>query len=136
MSKKGDIFEIAVAEGIVAFAQALNEPEYAFFSENPIEAQGQMPLFRIWVHNSAPKKWKKLGTAQPSEAFDIEIPRFKKDPITGALSTYVGGNESPATLEEVQNMECAAVWEEPHIIDRLADHLSGRQNQWLESLKP
>jgi len=136
MSKKGDIFEIALAEGTVAFAQALNEPEYAFFSENPIEVQSQLPLFRVWVHSSAPKNWKKIGNAQPSEALDIEVPRFKKDPINGALSTYIGGHESPATFEQVQNMECAAVWEDIHIIDRLADHLAGRKNQWLESLKP
>lgn len=136
MTKKGDIFRIAITNGAVAFAQALNEPEYAFFSENPLEVQGQSPLFRIWVHNSAPKKWNRLGNSLPSGVLDVEVRRFKKDAITGALSTYMGGNENPATLEEVKNLECAAVWEEPHIIERLEDHFAGRTNKWFESLKP
>lgn len=136
MTTKGDIFEIVIGRGKVAFAQALNKPEFAFFTGNPIETNKQKPIFRLWVHKSAPKHWKKIGSAQPSDALVIEVPRFKKDPISGNLSIYLNGQETAATLEDIQNMECAAVWEEPHIIDRLADHLAGRDNQWVESLKP
>jgi hypothetical protein len=82
------------------------------------------------------KAWKKIGHSEPNAKLNGKIPRFKKDPITGALSAYINDAESPASREEVANMERAAVWEAEHIVDRLADQLAGRSNECLESLKP
>ena len=43
-----------------------------------------------------------------------------RDPITGAVRIYHHGTIRPATEEEVQGLEIAAVWERQDIIDRLA----------------
>jgi hypothetical protein len=133
-TKKGDIFEIKLEDGKVAFAQALTSPEFAFFEELPIDISSS-PLFRLWVHNSAVKEWTKIGNKELSAELEAEIPRFKQDPINGSLSIYIKETESPATYEEIQGLECAAVWEGNHINDRLSDYFAGRKNKWVESMQ-
>jgi hypothetical protein len=135
-TKLGDVFEIKLEDGALAYAQALKEPEFAFFELSPVENSTVNPLFRIWVHKSAVNEWRKIGNAVPSTELETEIPRFKQDPINGKLSIYKGGSEQSATHEEVQGLECAAVWEGAHINDRLSDYLFGRKNKWVESLRP
>ena len=134
-TKIGDIFEIKLKEGSVAFAQALAEPEYAFFEVSPLETDSNA-LFRIWVHKSAIREWNKIGNKKLSPELEAEVPRFKQDPINGKLSIYKGGTETPATIEEIVSLECAAVWEGNHISDRLSDHFKGKENKWLKSLQP
>ena len=133
--KIGDIFEIKLKGGKVAFAQALAEPEYAFFVVSPLESN-QKSLFRIWVHKSAVKEWVKIGNKKLSSELEEEVPRYKQDPINGKLSIYKGGAEMPATIEEIRGLECAAVWEGNHISGRLSDHFEGKENKWLKSLQP
>ena len=134
-TNKGDIFEVQVNDGHMAYAQALNEPEFAFFSSNP-EKSNEGLLFRIWVHKSAIKNWKKVGNIKISGVLDADIPRFKKDPISSAYSTYIGGVESCATYEQVKGLECAAVWEWPHIEERLVAYFSGTESKWVKSMQP
>jgi hypothetical protein len=133
--KIGDIFEIKLKGDRDAFAQALAEPEYAFFEVSPLEADSNA-LFRIWVHKSAINEWVKIGNKKLSSDLEAEVPRFKQDPINGKLSIYKGGTETPATIEEISGLECAAVWEGKHISDRLSDHFEGKENKWLKSLQP
>jgi len=134
ITKPGDIFEVRIAEGKVAYAQALSEPEFAFYESLPIN--NLIPMFRIWVHKSAIKEWKKIGNEAISREMESEIPRFKQDPINGNLSIYINNNDQPASYEEIQSLECAAVWEGSHILDRLSDHLAGRKNKWVKSMRP
>ena len=134
-TKIGDIFEIKLKGGKVAFAQALAEPEYAFFEVSPLEVDSNS-LFRIWIHKSAIKEWVKIGNKTLSSELETEVPRFKQDPINGKLSIYKGGTETPATMEEISGLECAAVWEGNHISDRLSDHFEEKENKWLKSLQP
>lgn len=134
-TKKGDIFEIALKDGKVAFAQALAEPEFAFFEASPLDNNPD-PIFRLWVHKSAVKEWNKIGNKDLSPKLEKELPRFKQDPINGSLSIYQGGTERPTTIEEITGLECAAVWEGNHINDRLSDYYAGRENKWLKSLQP
>jgi hypothetical protein len=134
--KVGDIFEITLGNGKAAYAQALVEPEFSFFELSPINYPTEKTLFRLWVHNQAVKQWNKVGNKEPSGEFKSEIARFKQDPINGQLSIYIGGQETPAKFEQVRNLECAAVWESPHINDRLLDVYTGRPNKWVESMRP
>ena len=62
-TKKGDIFEIELEGGKVAFAQALAEPEFAFFEASPLDTNSS-PVFRLWVHKSAVIKWNKVGNKE------------------------------------------------------------------------
>ena len=134
-TKKGDIFEICLDSGKVAFAQALNEPEFAFFEVSPVD-KNPNTIFRLWVHKSALKEWSRIGNKELTADLETEVPRFKQDPINGSLSIYKGGKERSATTEEIKGLECAAVWDGNHIKDRLSDHLEGKENKWLISLQP
>ena len=133
--KKGDIFEIIFENNQVAYAQALEEPEYAFFEASP-ENESNEPLFRLWVHKGAIKDWNKIGHNEPSSILQDQVPRFKQDPINGKISIYISGIEKSATFEEITGLDRAAVWEGIHIHERLSDHYAGRENKWLKSLEP
>ena len=132
---KGDIFEVRISDGHVVYAQALNDPEFAFFTSNPSSNHDGSCLFRIWVHKSAKKHWKKIDTGEIPIELSVEAPRFKKDPITGEFSIYQDGTDREASYDQVKDLECAAVWEWPHIDERLVALFSGSESKWLNSLK-
>ncbi|MFK8043604.1 hypothetical protein [Congregibacter sp.] len=129
--KKGAILQID-AHGYSCKGQMLEEPEIAFFDP----ANPDQILFRLWVHNSAYKqgRWQKIGEESVSKELALQVPRFKKDPITGKLSIYVNGNETPAELRECVDLECAAAWEPEHVEARLRDHIENRENVWVKSM--
>lgn len=140
--KFGDVVAIPLSGGTYGFAQALDEPELAFFDFRattqpaPEEIVTHPVAFRLWVVRDGPLNWKKLGKASVAPALHEPVPRFKKDPISEELGICVNETETPATYQEVRDLECAAVWETEHVIDRLEDHFAGRPNQWLMSLRP
>jgi hypothetical protein len=98
--------------------------------------------FKLWVFNYAITKggWPVIGT-RPLTPENAQEPFFyKQNAINGRLflyhSTLVATNyERPATLTECEGLECAAVWEPEHVVDRLRDHSNGQINRWTESLK-
>ena len=129
-------------DGRYSYAQALESPEFAFFdvatdTELAAEEAISHPLmFRIWVHKASLKTWNKLGKVPISEPLSQQVPRFKQNVLNGNLSIYINQQETPASLEEVQGLECAAVWEGQHIISRIQDHLAGQENIWVASMQP
>ncbi len=109
----------------------LEFPEVAFFDPtNPDKV-----IFRLWVHQSAYTKgrWLKVGRNLILKELEEQVPRFKKDVISGKLSIYINGQESPAALQDCLNLECAAVWEPEHVEDRLRDYCEGKENIWVKS---
>jgi len=140
--KLGNVYSIPLDDGRYAYAQALESPEFAFFDvatemELSAEEVTSYPLmFRIWVHKSSLKTWNKLGKAKISEPLSKQVPRFKQDALNGKLSIYINEQETPASLEEVKGLECAAVWEGSHILSRISDHLAGQENIWVASMQP
>ena len=140
----GDIVTIPLGGGNFAFGQVLSEPLIAFFdvtakSELPVEdILNSQVAFSLWVMNHAVTngEWKVIAHADVNASIDQAPAFFKKDIITGKLSiTHDGGDEMPATLQEIEGLERAAVWEPSHIVDRLNDHFSGRPNVWAEHLR-
>lgn len=130
--KTGAKLEVPLKNGIVVPAMMLEFPEVAFFHpDNP-----EQLLFRLWVHKSAwtQGRWKKAGQSSVPRELESKVPRFKQDPISGVLTTYLDGVESPASAQECADLERAAVWEPNHVEDRLEDFFSGRPNKWAESL--
>lgn len=140
--KPGNVYSVPLEDGRYSYAQALESPEFAFFdvatdTELTAEEATTYPLmFRIWVHKSSLKTWNKLGKAPISEPLSKQVPRFKQNALNGKLSIYINGQETPASLEEVQGLECAAVWEGSHIFSRISDHLAGQENIWVASMQP
>ena len=140
--KPGNVYSIPLEDGRYSYAQALESPEFAFFDiatedELPAEEAVAEPLlFRIWVHKSSIKMWNKLGTAPLSESLSKQVPRFKQDALNGKLSIYINEQESSATLEDIQGLECAAVWDGSHILSRISDHFVDQENMWVASMQP
>jgi hypothetical protein len=48
---------------------------------------------------------------------------------------YFESVERPATLQELAGLETLAVWAHPHIVERLEAQLSGRESQFLNSVR-
>lgn len=146
--KVGDIVLIDLGSGKHAYAQVAAEPlviffEGAFDEDIAIERIPSLPVaFRLWVANHAITKgaWPVIGSG-PLQPENAEEPFFyKQDAISGRLSLYhsafaATNYERPASLEECQSLECAAVWEPEHVADRLNDHAAHRPNRWAESMR-
>lgn len=139
----GSIVEIPLPNGRRGYARVLKSPLMAFYSIRsegslvPTEILGQPVAFKVWVMNSAISsgRWSVIGHA-PLETELAAMPWFfKQDAISKALSLYQSGVERPATKEECEGLERAAVWSAQHIESRLEDHLEGRTNKWLEAMK-
>jgi hypothetical protein len=143
--KEGDIVAIDLGDGTLAFARVLREPLLAFYDlrvrnqETPsIQEIVKRPvLWRIWVMNYAITggRWKVMGNSPLEEALKREPTFFKQDPISGDVTLYRAETEYPASIEECEHLERAAVWDPEHVEDRLRDHFDGRPNKWVESLR-
>jgi hypothetical protein len=142
----GAIVTIPLGNGIVSYAQMLNEPEYVFFDcktshEIPLESViKKAVLFRLWVMRSAHStgRWLKVGNAPIKGSLNKEIPRFKQDPLhLENICIYINGQEgAQCTLAECENLECAAIWNAEHVEDRLRSYYNRVPCNWSLSLRP
>ncbi len=142
----GDIFAINLGDNSIGFGQVLNDPFMAFFDlksdsiPDPERVVSSPVAFRICVVDDGIKsgEWRILGNLPLSEELSEEPLLFKKDSFTDKLTIYRDstGEETPATRSECQHLECAAVWETHHVLDRLEDHFNGKRNKWYESMRP
>ena len=82
--------------------------------------------------------WQVIGHVPLTEDLKEEPWFFKKDDISGVLTFYRNstGEEIPATRRDCESLECAAVWEVEHVVERLQDHFAGRRNAWVDSMRP
>lgn len=146
--REGDILRINLGDGRHSYAQVAPEPLIVFFdgaytADRPMESVVRLPvLFRLWVMNHAMTRaaWPVIGHGALAPENAAEPFFYKQDAISGRLSlyhsTFASTNwERPASLTECQGLECAAVWEPEHVVDRLRDHFACRPNRWEESLK-
>ncbi len=142
----GSIVKIDLGDGYHSYARIL-EAGLAFYDIRTKEDITDMKriiqkpiLFITEVYNHAITKgrWPKVGKV-PLEDTLKKVPlKFIQDPIKPEeISIYDPntGNIRPATREECEGLERAAVWEPEHIEDRLRDHYAGVPNKWVESLK-
>lgn len=144
--KAGDILRIDLEDGRYAYAQVAVEPLIIFFegsftSDVRNETVPHLPVaFRLWVFHRAKGLWPVVGHASLTEENAQEPFFYKQDVISGRLSlhhsSFAATNYArPAILAECEGLECAAVWESDHVVDRLRDHFAGRSNKWADSLK-
>jgi hypothetical protein len=143
-AKIGSVVRVPLPDGVFGYGVVLEEPLVAFVDHH--DAGGNVDVheivrkpraFRIWVHNAPLSKglWPVIGQVEPASEDLAPVTFFKKDPIKGTFSLVTGGQATPATLEQCQGVERAAVWEARHVVDRLVDHFAGRPNRWVESLR-
>lgn len=137
---------VRLDNGLFAYGQMLNEPEYAFFdirdsgaAEATLVAK-QSVIFRLWVMRNAhgSGRWEKIGNALLQAPLESPVLRFNQDSLNPTKIRL--GEDGVAgrlvTPEECEQYECAAVWDANHVEDRLRDHFEGRSNVWVESLRP
>jgi Immunity protein 26 len=142
----GDVVAIPLGDGTYGYGRLLREPLIAFYkfrTTTVASAEDVMKAaiaFIVFVMNYSVTEglWPVIGTA-PLEADLVAEPLFfKRDPISGKLSIYKDSTaeEVPASRNDCNDLECAAVWEPEHVVDRLVDYFAGRPNKWVESMRP
>jgi hypothetical protein len=146
--KEGSIVAIDLGSGQKSFGRLLKRPLIAFYdikttTPPPVEEIVRQPvLFKVWTMQYAIKDgdWPIIGYLPLTEELQEQPVFFKQDPITTRLYTYqsIGrnGRDTPATIEQLDGLECAAAWEPEHVVDRLNDHFANRPNKWVEALRP
>lgn len=147
--KVGDIIKIDLLNGQHAYAHVTTDPCIIFydgrFQSNADITVEQIPflpiLFTLFVSNYAIKDgiWPVIAHAELEESLLRQPYMFKKDPISGRFYIYHAdfedtNYERPATFEECVGLECAAVWDPNHVVDRINDYYAGRPNQWAQQL--
>lgn len=142
----GDVVQIDLGGGYLAFGRVLENPDFAFYDIRakqapPLEAILRAPVaFRVWVFRAAVTsgRWRVIGTAPLEAHLSMAVPYFKRGSISGkgeGLYVYSRGEERPATREECETLEVAAVWAPEHVEDRLRDHFAGRPCRWVAGMR-
>ena len=139
----GAFLKIPLGDGEYGYGRILEEALFAFYdikASQPVslmEVESKPILFKIWVmRNSVGSgRWEIVGNKPLEENLKGQPHFFKIDPISKAISIYHRSQERPATVEECEGLECAAVWSAVHVEDRLRDHFLGRPNKWVEIMK-
>lgn len=145
--KLGDIIKIPLGEKGHLYGHLTTSPNTIFYdgiftSDQTIEEIVQLPeLFTISVNDRTIEtgEWPVVGHSPLTEA-QLKIPyKYKQDKISGELAIYhtefaATNYERPATLEGCKGLECAAVWDPSHVVDRILDHYDGKPNKWLISI--
>lgn len=141
--KEGDFVRIRLDNDSACFARVLADPLIAFYDmravDSPtVEELESLPiLFKIWVMNNAitSGRWPVIGHLPLDASLRQSVNFFKQDPISKKVYIYRDDQEYPASKEDCNGMECAAVWSAEHVEDRLRDHYAGVANKWVESLR-
>lgn len=143
----GALVEIDLGDGHRAFGRIVSKSEVAFYdlripneSEVNFDLVYKAPiLFITAVMNSVVKTghWKIVDRRPLEAALDQSRDYFMRDASTGQYSIYgsVDGSIRPASKEECEDLERAAVWSAHHIEDRLRDHFAGVPNVWARQMR-
>lgn len=141
----GAVLEI-VLNGKYYYAQILKSKGCAFFdfkSEKPINNHSILNdvniLFILRVYDDVITKgrWIKVGKLDIRDELQTEPFKFIQDslnPKSFELYNPNTGEIIPATREQVEGLECAAVWEAEHVEDRIRDYYDGKPNVWVQQL--
>lgn len=137
---EGDIFAIPLEDGAYGFCQIARGSNIACFKLRSatfldLEEIVTAPLlFRVAAENNPPRsgKWVYLGNL-PLSGTLADYSEFRNQPVgSNQLYLYKGGILSPATYDQVKDLEVLAWWGAQRIVERLIDNLAGRQNAMTE----
>lgn len=141
----GDIVRIDVDQGLHTYGQLLAPPYVAVYDLATAEEVGMADvvdrpiLFIVAVDDRAVARggWPVVGTA-PEGSPAVAVPLFfTQDQFNPSRCKIidVAGNVRPATVEECEGLERAAVWAAEHVTERIRDHYAGRPNVDLEHMR-
>jgi hypothetical protein len=141
--RPGDVFEIDLGDGHFAFGIVCSGNDCAFFDlrsnrRPPIEEiVSRKVIFRISVAQDAiaSGRWKMLGSAALRGEL-AEPAAYRNQPVgTNQLFLYRAGTLTPATVDDVKDLELLAVWFDLHVEERLRDYFAHRPNRTAEYYK-
>lgn len=143
--QEGSIIRKSLDDGWTYYGRLLAFPWAAFYRLRTKEPSGDLHeitaspvLFIIAAHKdlAARNQWAPIGRL-PLEA-SLRPPEAQAvwDDAGTCQIIDAEGEMRPATPEECEGLEPAAVWEPEHIADRLQDAFAGRENRWLRDLRP
>jgi hypothetical protein len=121
----GDVVQIDLPGGRYASGRVLRDASIAIYgrvsdlpAEPPIGSRDY--AFVVGVYDDAVSAWPVVGH-DPSRNADDDWPppNVINDSITGEVSIYHKGVIRPASGEECEGLEPAAVWDSHHIIERI-----------------
>src|SRR5579883_2771219 len=132
--REGDLILIPLGENLFGYGRVLREPLIAFYdcsttNDAPPGKLTEFPtVFVIFVmnHSITRGRWRVIGHEPLSGELLKEPLFYKQNPITGQFSIYRDstGEEVPATQQDCEKLELAAVWEPEEVEDRLRGHFS------------
>jgi immunity protein 26 of polymorphic toxin system len=123
--KLGDVVQITLPTDRYAYGRVLRDASVAFYRETT-DDPGQPPIgsrdfqFVVGVYDDVLKDSPVVGhdpSRHPEE--DWPPPYCVRDPISGEVKLYHKGAMRPASAEECEGLEPAAVWDLQHLVDRL-----------------
>ena len=122
--------QIPLPDGRFAYGRVYGDATVCFYRRTSMEP-GQPPIgsrdfaFCVGVYEDVLARWERVG-ADPFDS-DTETwppPTAILDPISGSWSIYERGAIRPADAADAESLERAAVWDEHHLLPRLAETLS------------
>ena len=139
----GDIVKITLEDGDACFSRVLEKPLFAFYDLKVKQVPSKEDIikspimFKIWVMDYAitTNIWKIIGNIPLEQKLVAPVTFFTQDIISKKTYLYLNSEKIPATFEQCENLEKAAVWDPIHVEDRLRDYYLGVPNKWVESLK-
>ena len=149
----GRVVRIDLGENRYAYGRQLLGPSVEFYDRlgtagenvNLLDVVASPVAFTIWVMKYAFRRggsWQLLDVVLLTDEERSRIDRrAKQDVLSKALTIYWSDHQTgaygeiPASAEECEGLEVAAVWDPQHVEDRLRDHFDGRPNRWVESIR-
>jgi hypothetical protein len=141
----GSILEIKICD-YYCYAQILGKASYAFFDFKSLNRltdltllESSPVLFILSVYNDVVTegKWVKVGKIEIRKDLKVLPMQFIQDPLNSEKFELYDPNTGkiiPTTKENVQGLECAAVWEAEHVESRIKDYYKGFPNKWVKQL--
>ena len=145
--RAGVVIRKSLEDGWTYYARLLEFPWAVFYkhrtktpSDDLAAITAHPVLFTIAAHKDllAKNEWEVVGhlaldgSLTPPRAQAV----WDLDDPDGCQIIDDQGEMRPATPEECEGLEPAAVWEPEHIADRLRDTFAGRRNHWLDEMRP
>ncbi len=136
MSKKheikvGDVFQISLPNGKYAYGRVYKDASVGIYRQVTDEPR-QPPigsrdfLFYVGLYQDVLKsgKWPIIGHDKFENSESAWPPPYCiKDILSGEYEIYHKGAIKKSTAEDCRDLEEAAVWDSPHIVDRIMKEL-------------
>lgn len=129
----GNVGVFKLPNGKYGFGRIFKYADVAFYKHIG-ENERDLPksedyAFIVGVYNSSVTKMKYIEKRPYDYEDEVTAPpKFIKDCISGEYSIYYANGEIvPSTYDECKDLECCAVWELAHVIDRLMGN-----DKWLQ----